>query len=186
MDERRAVVPALRELAEHQDPTLALRAAETLYTFTGDARRAVEERIAQFRRLVDEENYSEARIALFSTGLYKAQAKPALDIALEALDFDGRGRIVHAEALDVIRRIGPGAGAAVPRLLDYADTAEPLMLTGELAQTLGELGAPAKASLPFLLEVLAHEDRETRRIAREAIGGIVQALREEDRDASEN
>jgi len=179
------MVSDLRDLVEGDDPEVALAAAEALFGFTGDGAAAVELRLARFASLLDQGRQDRRKFGdvvweLAHLRRYGPQAAPAVSRLIEALDLEGSRKGLPDQAVGVLGAIGPGAGAAVPAIVEFAARSAGSDSQKGAIRALAEIGAASRLALPLLVRFLDHEHREIREASRTAIEKIVEALRRED------
>ncbi len=74
--------------------------------------------------------------------------------------------------LNVLQRVGPGAGKAVPALVEWLRTEPAPGTRNAIAFTLGRIGPAARAAVPDLVDLLRDRDPAARRTLLEAVRSI--------------
>ncbi len=180
LEERSPLLASLREISAHDDLRVATHAADALYDFTGEPDLAVGLWIEYYyEREESGDGYNSIR-ALQALMRFGPQAQPASEIVTKILS-GGSEPVRYPFARQLLQAIGPAADAdAIEAYLTWMEQQRGRWILPEIVKTAGTLGAAARKTLPFLIQLLDHERLEVREASRRAIEDIIAALGEED------
>jgi HEAT repeat protein len=146
------VLPALVSWAQDANLEVVSAACETLVHVGHAAVPKVIPLLSSDQR----QDVMNAAVILGKIGLEPTLVVPALGKALENPDAEVRGKVV-----DALANFGPEAAPAVTMLRQTLAKTVQSDLQKQIAYTLGEIGPPAKESIPQLVELLkSGKDRE--------------------------
>ncbi|MGD9127372.1 MAG: HEAT repeat domain-containing protein [Planctomycetia bacterium] len=162
------VAPVCKFLASAKEPEDKSMAIQTLGRL-GPAASTVLDRLTPYLKDKDEH----LRIdAIWAVASVSTDANKTVNLLLPMLN--DKKSDVKSAAIRAFGNLGPKAKEAVPHITTFLDSVEARsyfltsdmvgmkLLCTDAAWALGEIGAPAKSSLPKLAKMLDHKDREVR------------------------